>query len=547
MIKKITLVLAFLLPCVLHAVSADSSKSGVYWGAFVGDAPAPLSIKEFENNTGKKLSQLMWFLDWNSEFPVAQCEVLYKNGYIPHITWEPWLWSDKNAVNLDNILSGRFDGYIKSFAKGAKAYGRTLFLRMGHEFNGDWYPWAVSKNGNDPEKYKKAYIYIHDIFTEAGADNVQWIWAVNNSSVPDAAWNDPLLAYPGGGYVNWVGIDGYNFGSSQSWSRWSSLSAIFGAMYAKLSAAIPDKPFMISEFACAAEGGDKAAWVLDLEKELKQYPRIISAVWFNINKESDWRVSSSPEVLKAFTKTLSSGYFLSSAAELEKAGKNTVSISNIMTKVSAGTACSPKKSADNKKPLMIVKTVQDAVIDGVFNEKIKTEPLLLGKKGGVSGKIYMGYDSTSIYIFADISDAAPGLNSKKGGSILDGDALEITMSTDPEADPKRTNFGTFDFQIGIKASDNAESWNFTKKAPLDNSVIFYTQKKDGYTMEAFIPWYNFNTGCFCRIKNKVIAFNAAIDNATDNKGRKEQIRWTGNEDYDKNPSQWGQILFSTEN
>jgi hypothetical protein len=524
-----------------------ASNTGVYWGAFLGGEPLPLSIKQFEDNTGKKMSQIMWFLDWNSDFPVAHCTVLYKSGYIPHITWEPWLWSDKEAINLDKIIAGQFDTYINTFAKGAKAYGSALFLRVGHEFNGNWYPWAVSKNNNDPEKYKKAYIHIHDIFTAAGADNVQWIWAPNCSSVPDSAWNDPLLAYPGDAYVDWIGMDGYNFGSTQSWSKWVSLSEIFGGMYEKLSSAITGKPFMLAEFACADKGGDKSEWTGQLETELKEFPRIRSVVWFDLNKEADWRVDSSPEVLGSFRKTLSSKFFLVSQKGLESAAKNTITLSAAI-KDPVDKATGPKKSIrDNKKPFMLVKTVQDAVIDGVFNEKIKTEPILIGQNSkGVSGKLYMGYDSTNIYIFADISDKTPGINLKKGADIWDGDALELALCTNPDADPARTSYDNYDFQIGIKAAKDTETWNFTKKAPLINPIIFYNEKKGGYTIEAFIPWSNFNTGCFCRIKNKIISFDAAIDNADDKSGRNLQVRWTGNEDYYKNPSQWGQVMFSTE-
>ncbi len=568
MSKQLILALFLLFPCLIIASDTNTStakvdvvfnepslkitgisaaKKGVYWGAFLGGEPSPAGMKQFEDNTGKKMSQVMWFLDWNSDFPVAHCAVLYKAGYIPHLTWEPWLWSDKEAINLDKIIAGQFDAYIGNFAKGAKAYGQTLFLRVGHEFNGNWYPWAVSKNNNDPEKYKKAYIHIHDIFESAGADNVQWIWAPNCSSVPDTSWNDPLLAYPGDKYVDWVGLDGYNFGSTQSWSKWVSFSEVFGSMYEKLSGAIPGKPFMIAEFACAERDGDKSAWVASLESELKNYPLIRSIVWFDLNKEADWRVNSSPEVLKAFKKALASKFFLVSQTGLESEAKNTIGLKASIKNPPAKPAKKTGRVADVKKPLLIVKTVNDAVIDGVFKEKIKTDPVIIGDKTkNVSGKIYVGYDSASVYLFADISDKTPGMNFKKGADIWDGDALELTLCTNPEADPSRTAYDNYDFQIGIKASKDTETWNFTTKSPLINPVVFYNEKKGGYTIEALIPWSNFNTGCFCRIKNKVISFDMAIDNADDAKGRTSQLRWTGSEDYYKNPSQWGQVIFSTE-
>jgi hypothetical protein len=545
MLKR-TLLITILLLNAIPLFSAAISEKGVYWGAYFGDNSSALGAKKYDELTGKKMAQVMWFIDWNSEFPSAQCAVLYKNGYIPNITWEPWLYSDKNAINLDKIINGQFDEYINGFAEKAKKYGDTLFLRFGHEFNGDWYPWCVSKNGNDPQKFKKAWIHIHDIFKKYGADNVQWIWCPNSGSAITASWNDPLLAYPGDEYVDWIAIDGYNFGTYQSWSSWQSFSNIYRPMYEKLSAAITGKPFMVGEFACADKGGDKSQWISSLEDELKEFPLIKAVVWFDTNKEMDWRVSSSPETLAAFKKTISSPFFLSSAQGLESVIKNSLPAVTKKNKTSLKNNTVDPNLTDGKRKLILVKTVSGARIDGLFNEKIKTEPLLIGtSEDPLHCKIYMGYDSESIYVFADVTDPTPGFNTKKGSNIWDGDALEITLSTDPDADPARTQFGRFDFQIAIKASSDTETWNFTKKAPLEKSVIFYKQKKNGYTIEASIPWYNFNTGCFCRIKNKPIAFDAAIDDGDSSGKRLSQIRWSGNADFNLNPSQWGDVIFLT--
>jgi beta-mannanase len=507
---------------------------GVYWGAFLGDNTTATSAGNFDVTAGKKMAQVMWFIDWNSDFPVALCSVLYKNGYIPHITWEPWLYSDKNAINLDKILNGQFDSYIKNFAGDAKKYGNTVLLRVGHEFNGDWYPWCVSKNGNDPEKFKKAWVHIHDIFTAEGASNVRWVWCPNSGSGINAQWNDPLLAYPGDSYVDWVGIDGYNFGTYQNWSSWATFEDVFRPMYEKLSKKLGHKPFMVGEFACADKGGDKALWISGLEKELKKFPLIRCVTWFNVNKEMDWRISSSPEALKAFQRTISSPYFLSSSTGLE----------SVTTRPDKNDGSSPlskiSKQAVSKKPLLIVRQVANAVIDGVRGEKTNGDVVTIGRS-----KIYMGYDSNNVYLYADIYDETPGENNKKGGEITNGDALEIALSTDPSADPARTAPARYDFLIAIKASDDTETYNYAKKAPVTNPIVFYKKNDKGCIIEAFIPWYNFDTGCFCRIKNKAIAFDAAIDNADKNGKIISRERWTGNENFGADPSQWGQIIFST--
>jgi len=62
-----------------------------------------------------------------------------------------------------------------------------------------------------------------------------------------------------------------------------------------------NKPVMISETASTEVGGDKAQWITSAFAQLPvRFPRIESLTWFNTNKETDWRVESSPASLEAF-------------------------------------------------------------------------------------------------------------------------------------------------------------------------------------------------------------------------------------------------------
>jgi beta-mannanase len=122
---------------------------------------------------------------------------VYEAGYMPHITWEPWFFENPDMINLDDILQSKWNEYIREWAAGASAFGKPMFLRWGHEFNGNWYPWSLARNGEDAVKYTETFKKIHRIFNSAGADNVMWIWCMNANSVPNEPWNDPLKAYPG--------------------------------------------------------------------------------------------------------------------------------------------------------------------------------------------------------------------------------------------------------------------------------------------------------------------------------------------------------------
>lgn len=219
------------------------------------------------------------------------------------ITWEPWQYRDPSVGNPENqpdfalsvILTGRYDDYIRNWAADLKTMPcDKIFFRPMHEMNGNWYPWCGTVNGNRPEEYAAVWRHIRSIFREAGNDKLTWVWSPYAHSVPEATGSEVDVYYPGDGEVDWLGLDGYNWGSTRSWSQWQRFENIFETGYGRLDKLGPGKPLMIAETACAEEGGDKGQWIAETWETLsRRFPRIRAVVWFNINKECDWRISSS--------------------------------------------------------------------------------------------------------------------------------------------------------------------------------------------------------------------------------------------------------------
>ena len=107
--------------------------------------------------------------------------------------------------------------------------------------------------------------------------------------------------------MDWIGLDGYNFYPRDPWGGarpFRDFDNCFRALYDACSV-LGDQPMMIAEFGTGDfqyKDMDKAAWVRDAFQKIKMdYPRIRIFTWFNINKELDWRVNSSPKALKAFS------------------------------------------------------------------------------------------------------------------------------------------------------------------------------------------------------------------------------------------------------
>jgi hypothetical protein len=277
---------------------------GALLGAFVGTG----TIAQLEATLGRKLAVSHNFYGWNDDY-TSWVRSTLASGYIPLVTWEPWVGAA--GVSIVDIANGAHDSLIRSRAQSLAGMGQKLFMRWGHEMNGNWYPWDGFHNGANASagaKYIAAYRHIHDVFASAGASNVVWVFCPNVDSVPGDAWNQWSNYYPGDAYVDWMGFDGYNWGTVQAGSSWRSFAAITGTIYAGLAAKA--KPIMIAETASTEQGGDKAAWIAGILPPLKEsYPSIKALVWFHMNKETDWRVDSSTAARGAFMPMARDAYF----------------------------------------------------------------------------------------------------------------------------------------------------------------------------------------------------------------------------------------------
>jgi hypothetical protein len=300
-----------------------------YLGMFRDGDPTAIAA-EVESLYDVIPAGVMWFDSWASglAFPVDEAKALWRQGIMPNYTWEPWNTAlgltDPGQIHLRDIIDGTWDGYIRARAAEFAAVRLPILVRWGHEFNGNWYPWGIANNDNDPSLYVRAYQHVHDLAVAAGARNVQWVWAYNNGSSPDEAYNDPAAAYPGDEYVDWVGIDGYNWGFGPSWDpagdHWAGFDATFAAAYAKARVVAPHRPVMLGEFASSEDGGDKAQWFRDMDATLSSgaYPDLELLTYFDLTKEEAWSPGSSPAALAAFTAWVHRRYMKGRGHELAR-------------------------------------------------------------------------------------------------------------------------------------------------------------------------------------------------------------------------------------
>ncbi len=260
-------------------------------------AGALSEVNAFEQMSQAHVGIVQWFADWrHSRVDVAQLRAVAARGSTPQITWEPWdsLGSTvQSKYTLQSIIRGRHDAYIRSWARSLSSYGGPVQLRFAQEMNGYVYPWVEGLNTNRRGEFVRAWRHVHDIFTAEGATNVRWVWA----PVTGGVRRDQ---YPGDRYVDIVGLSGFNGGSELDWSGWRTFADAFDAPMQELRRLAPDKPVQISEVATAQKGGSKPLWIKEMFDYVLAHPYIKSVLWFDLPKQTDWRVATSPAAERAF-------------------------------------------------------------------------------------------------------------------------------------------------------------------------------------------------------------------------------------------------------
>ena len=199
----------------------------------------------------------------------------WNSGSVPVFTWE-LRTGDANEKNvLHDIETGKKDDLIQREGKMLQSYvngpdgkagtddDRQVYLRLGHEMNGDWYPWGATKE-NSPNDYVSAFQHVHQQLDGVGGldkSHLQYMWIPMSMGGVGANGNVPGKEfYPGDDYVDWVGVDAYNRNNEQGWQQ---PSQILEQSLREVAEIAPNKPLAIPEIG-SNEGDGKNQWMNDM-------------------------------------------------------------------------------------------------------------------------------------------------------------------------------------------------------------------------------------------------------------------------------------------
>lgn len=218
------------------------------------NVPSLAALDASESAVGARSAIVGTFADWAHapDFPTGLAEAINRRGAVPLISWEPWDWNGgaaQPAYALRRIVAGDYDTLIDRWAAEIAAYRHPVLLRFAPEMNGDWRPWSVGRSGNRAGDYVATWRHVRERFTRAGAANAIWVW----NPIVSYDGSTPLRElFPGADQVDWLAVDGYNWGSLRGWG-WQSYADIFAPTMRALHKLARHRPLMIAEAGSAPD------------------------------------------------------------------------------------------------------------------------------------------------------------------------------------------------------------------------------------------------------------------------------------------------------
>lgn len=250
--------------------------------------------RTFSAATGARVRIAGYYSGWTERFQSQFVQTAWRNGSMTMVDMDPY----GGQSVMSGIADGKYDWYLYQFAHDVAAFGHPVIINFGHEMNGTWFSYGYTHV--QPATFVSAFRRMHKIFELTGARNVTWMWTVN---IPVGKKTGPIAPfYPGNAYVDWAGIDGYD------WVGDRTFGETFGPMLAQVRR-LTRKPILIAETA-VAPGPNAAMQVTSWLKGMAS-DHLLGFVWFDKNKSHDktsdahdWRLEDDPAALAAFRAAL---------------------------------------------------------------------------------------------------------------------------------------------------------------------------------------------------------------------------------------------------
>jgi hypothetical protein len=187
----------------------DSSRSGLDWASGVYAAGhGPAGVKSFGAWRGADIDVV---IDWPARDnwdAIVNPTYLYgqwKNTPYMKVFGVPPI-PEGDGATMAGCAAGAYNDKWRQFGTNIRAAGldNESVIRLGWEFNGDWYIW----NARNPDQFIDCWRQVVTS-AESTAPALRWDWNPNRGEGGSIVV-DARKAYPGDGFVDFVGVDSYD-------------------------------------------------------------------------------------------------------------------------------------------------------------------------------------------------------------------------------------------------------------------------------------------------------------------------------------------------
>jgi hypothetical protein len=266
------------------AGSEHAATAAPLFGIFAGGAN-PKGLVNFEQWAGRKAD---FIVDFDSMVGYTTSDNIIGSAGWTLGTWRSQKPHELNVLysvplstqqdrSLAHVAAGQYDAQYKKLATMlANAFPEAI-VRIGWEFNGDWYPWAAKGHSDD---YVSAFRRVAAIFKAASPGfRINWCPAEGYQQFPAEQ------AYPGDDVVDQIGLDVYDAdwtGTNQDpVARWKKLvNEDHGLSWHMRFAGKHHKPMAYPEWATGGHRtGDNPYFIEQMKNWMDAHDVALQAYW----------------------------------------------------------------------------------------------------------------------------------------------------------------------------------------------------------------------------------------------------------------------------
>jgi hypothetical protein len=232
----------------LGGQGSQAGLSSIPLGVYAGSSN-PSRVANFGFSTGTHPTYATEYLDktsgWATMDGAADVRPWKGSGY-RLVLGVPIL---PGTGSLASGAAGSYDQYFTTLGRNLVSDGEAnAILRLGWEFNGNWYPWYV-RSSTDAANFDKFWQHVVTTMRAVAGQQFKFLWSASANTNTSYS---PSSAYPGDAYVDYVGTDNYDnfwgtpFTASAAWSN--QLNQQWGLNWLASFAAAHGKPIAIPEW-----------------------------------------------------------------------------------------------------------------------------------------------------------------------------------------------------------------------------------------------------------------------------------------------------------